>query len=142
MTEAVEYIHLQPEAAPPTIHMRPPFRAVVIAETNASPKWQSLVSDWLVRSGCLYMMSWGRSCSSWDDSVDFANLNQFDYGEIPEDKFVMTTWHTNESLEEVFWFAKNNAFHPTVDLKRTVLVLLHISATNRENELMKAYANA
>ncbi|HVK55296.1 MAG TPA: hypothetical protein VM532_09745 [Burkholderiales bacterium] len=72
--------------------------------------------------------------------MDFANLNQFDYGEIPEDKFVMTTWRTNESLEEVFWFAKNNAFHPTVDLKRTVL--LHISATNRENELMKAYANA
>jgi hypothetical protein len=68
-----------------------------------------------------------------------ANIEQFDFGEIPEDRFVMTTWHTKESLGEVFLFCKNNAFHPTGELERTVL--LHISE-NREGELIKAYTDA
>ncbi len=84
------------------------------------------------------MMAWGAKCSSWDDSVDMANIEQFDFDNIPEDRFVMTTWHANEHLDEVFWFSKNNAFHPTVKLERTVL--LHISENNKESEFLKAYA--
>jgi hypothetical protein len=86
------------------------------------------------------MMAWGTKCSTWDDSVDIANLEQFDFGEIPDDSFVITTWHADEPLNEVFWFSKNNAFHPTVDLKRTVL--LHIAEVDREAELIKSYADA
>jgi hypothetical protein len=52
----------------------------------------------------------------------------------------MTTWHEGESIEEVLWFAKNNAVHPTVELGSTVLV--HISSINRQAELLKAYADA
>ena len=113
---------------------------VVVVEAEVSPDWQSIVSNWIVGSGCLYMMAWGVECSSWDDSVDIANLEEFKFGEIPEDRFVMTTWHADEPLAEVFWFSKNNAFHPTVELQRTVL--LHISAENREHELLAAYAEA
>lgn len=142
MTERTEYLHLKPETPPPTIAALPPFRAVVIIEANVTPEWQSLVSSWLVKSGCLYMMAWGVNCSSWDDSVDMANGEQFNFASIPEDKFVLTTWHTDEPLEEVFWYSKNNALHSysSVELERTVL--LHISANNRERELLKAYADA
>lgn len=105
-----------------------------------TPEWQALVSDWLVLSGCLYMVAWGNDCSTWDDSVDHANMKKFAFREIPENEFVMTTWHESEPLHEVFWFSKNNAVHPSVDLVRSLLV--HISPINKCGELLRAYADA
>jgi len=134
----MRYLQLQPETSLPDISGLSPFRSVVIVEASVTPEWQAEVSKWLVKSGCLYMMAWGKECSSWDDSVDFANLEEFNYGEIPEDKFVMTTWHENEPLNEVFFFSKENGIHPTVDLKNTLL--LHISNSNKENEYLNEYA--
>lgn len=86
------------------------------------------------------MMAWGSNCSSWDDSVDIANIEQFEFGEIPGDKFVMTTWHADEALSQVFWFSKNCAFHPAVELERTVI--LHISDRERESEFVASYRDA
>ncbi|WP_435520862.1 DUF7684 family protein [Caenimonas aquaedulcis] len=117
-----------------------PSRVVVIADAPCSPFWQAEVSAWLLGIGCLYMMAWGEGCSSWDDSVDEANLEQFEYRDIPEDRFVMTTWHDGESLSEVFWCSKHNADHPTVELVRPVL--LHISNDGRQKEMLDAYAEA
>jgi hypothetical protein len=135
-----KYLQIRPGAVLPNIATMLPFRAVVIAETSVAPEWQSLVSYWLVQSGCLYMMAWGVNCSSWDDSVNDSNNEQFNFGEIPEDKFVMTTWHDKEPLAEVLWFAKNSAFHPSVDMDQTLL--LHISEKNRGSEVLRAYADA
>jgi hypothetical protein len=86
------------------------------------------------------MMAWGKECSTWDNSVDYANIAEFNYGDIPEENFVMTTWHEDEPLKEVFWFAKHNAFHPVVELPN--ILILHISSYNKENELLLEYANA
>ena len=86
------------------------------------------------------MMAWGPECSRWDDAVDDANLERYEYGDIPEEKFVMTTWHADAPLSEVFWFAKELANHPTVALDSTVL--LHISATAAETEMLAAFENA
>jgi hypothetical protein len=133
------YIHLKPESALPEIDLVAPFRMVVISEAAVSPAWQNIVSDWIVRSGCLYMIAWGVNCSSWDDSVDWANINEFKFEQIPEDRFVMTTWHANEPLKEAFWFSKNCALHPTVDLER--MVLLHISSESREPELLVEFSS-
>jgi len=133
------YIHLARGSVPPDLGAIPPFRAIVIAEQAVPTDWQDEVSDWLVRSGCLFMMAWGGSCSSWDDSVDMANLRAFDYGEIPEDQFVMTSWHDDEPLSEVFSFAKGHALHGSVELQQTVLV--HIADSPRQ-ELLQAYNEA
>ena len=92
----------------------------------------------MVRVGCLYMMAWGVACSAWDDSVDEANLEAFGYGHIPEDRFVMTTWHERDPLEEVFWFAKYNAHHPTAKLDQTVI--LHIGGEEKKHEFLSSYA--
>ena len=86
------------------------------------------------------MMAWGKDCSSWDSSVDDANLEAFDFNYIPEEKFVMTTWHDNEPLEEVFWFSKHCAFHPEVDLQEFVLV--HISSVDKESVFRERFQNA
>jgi hypothetical protein len=140
MSTAVTYLRITEGGALPESASPAPFRAVVVAEEAVSAEWQASVSEWLVHSGCLYMVAWGANCSSWDDSVDMANLEEFEFKEIPEDKFVMTTWHENESLSEALWFAKNNACHPTVALEHTLL--LHISAQNGEQELLRAYGVA
>jgi len=133
------YLQLQPESLLPDITGLNPFRSVVVVEENVTSQWQAKVSRWLVKSGCLYMMTWGNNCISWDDSVDHANIEEFGYGDIPEEKFVMTTWHDKEPLKKVFFFSKYNGFHPTVELQNTLL--LHISSSNKEIEYLNEYAS-
>lgn len=111
-----------------------PFKAVVIVEEEVSPAWRDLVSERLVSAGCLYMMAWGHECSSWKLSVDIANLEVFEYKDIPEDQFVMTTSHTDEPIEEAFWYAQNLAFHSVVELNHTII--LDISPVERGARLL------
>ena len=85
------------------------------------------------------MMAWGRKCSDWDTSVDLANLAKFDYGEIPDDNVVVTTWHPNESLKETFWFSER-CDHPSLRLERTYVV--HIAPESRATELLKTFRAA
>jgi hypothetical protein len=137
---ASSYLHLAPEGELSDIAHLAPFRAVVIVDAAVTDEWRSRVSDWLVASGCSYMMAYGRSCSAWDDSVDEANCERFDFAEIPAERFVMTTWHEDESLEEVFWFCKNSARHPAIEIPRTLL--LHIAARSEEASILRAYREA
>lgn len=98
------------------------------------------MSRWLIGTGCLYVLAWGEGCSSWDDSVDIANLEDFDYGDIPQKFDVLTTWHADEPLAECMYFAKTWATHFLVEIERTVIV--HIGVQARESELLAAYAEA
>lgn len=132
----VFYIHLPSGSEPPRIEPKP-CRMLVVIEDDVVPEWQSRVSDWIVDSGCLFMTAWGNDCSSWDDSVDVANLEDFDYGDIPDDNFVMTTWHDKEPLEDALWFARFAAHHPTIKLPTVFIV--HITLTPKEEEMLAAY---
>jgi hypothetical protein len=98
------------------------------------------VSEWLVRSGCRYMMAWGRRCSAWDDSVDLANGDCFGSGEISDDDFVVTTWHDEESLEDTFWFAVHAAMHPSLELNETYI--LHIAPSAQPEEILQRFGKA
>lgn len=49
-------------------------------------------------------------------------LKIFDYGDIRDDKFVMTTSHAEEPLSEALWFARNCAFYPDVDAATDIWV--------------------
>src|SRR5690242_18095729 len=120
---SVRYIHLRPEEPPPSLGPAP-FRAIIVTEACSSEAWRERVTEWLVESGCLYAVTWGLDCEAWHDSVDAANLREFEYGDIPDDRFVMTTWHSNEPLSEAYWFAGQCAFHPAVELERTMIIHL------------------
>lgn len=137
---STEYIHLKPNASLPDITSWRPFRAAVLVEAAVDEQWQARASEWLVQSGCLYMVAWGVQCSSWDDSVDLATLEKFDYGNVPDEEFVMTTWHENEPLSDALFYLKNNAIHPTTDLPHTLIV--HIASDAKEYELLSVYADA
>ena len=112
-----------------------PFKCVVLVSQDVSRTWQNKVSERLVADGCLYMMVWGNNCSSWDDSVDTANIEQFVPRDVPEENFVMTTCHDDETLKDVLHFAKFSAIHPTIEL--TNVVVLDIGKPGRK-ELIQA----
>lgn len=133
----VEYLHLRPGTAPPALNETEPFKAVVMIEADVAPEWQYLISDWLVRSGCLYMMAWGRKCIDWDTSVDESNHALVTLGEFPEEHFVMTTWHDGDPLKEVFWFSMMCAFDDTVDLNKTYI--LHIAPESEAAKTLKTF---
>jgi hypothetical protein len=132
----IEYLRLTTQTPLPNIQHLRPFKAVVIVEIPVDSDWQWQVSQWLVASGCLYMMAWGFECSSWDDAVDWANLEMFNYGNIPDNAFVMTTWHEKQSLKNVLWFAKYTAIHPDVSLQNTLLLAI---SCNNNKKILELY---
>jgi len=131
------YLRLADGDAFPTLHGFAPFKAVVLIGSRPSADWQRRASQWLVASGCLYAMAWGDDCGSWDDSIDHANLERFDHGEVPDDASVMTTWHDDQSFEEVIWFAKHGAIHPTVAIEN--VLFLDVGPVDRPAELETLY---
>lgn len=104
---------------------------------DVTPDWQWEVSEFFIRSGCLYMMAWGIGCSSWDDSFDMANILQYDFKDVPEEKSVMTTWHEHDTIDDVFYFCKFDAEHPSVDIDD--VVIFHVSKQNAAEDLLQRY---
>ena len=84
------------------------------------------------------MMAWGADCNSWDDAVDFANIVRFLPSKVPQENFVVTTWHMGDSLAELFWYAKYSERHPAVEDQRPLL--LHISMTAQPAAMLHAFA--
>ena len=138
MRNGMNYLCLPPESNPPSIPSVP-SRFLVIADVTASVPWVESVCRWIVGSGCLYMMAWGRSDMRWEGFVDRINDDEFAGREVPVDRFILTTtdYADDKSLSEFFSSAKIIATHPDVKLVRTVI--LHISATNRQKELLWQY---
>lgn len=136
----MEYLQLMSGAELPNISKYDHFKCVLVVEQEVSKEWQAKVSKWLCEAGCRYMMAWGKNCSSWDDSVDLANVIQFEGKSIPDEAVVRTTWHEDESLKEVFWFAKYAAHHESLDLKETII--LHVSSEDKHRLFASEYSNA
>jgi hypothetical protein len=50
----------------------------------------------LIRAGCIYFCAWGTDCERVHDVFDEECLDI--------DPVVMTTWHSDDSLDEALWF--------------------------------------
>ncbi|MEM1037014.1 MAG: hypothetical protein AAGI14_09680 [Pseudomonadota bacterium] len=137
---AIQYKHLQPNGDYKSLGDLTNYKVVLILESPVQTEWQTALSEHLVRRGCKYVMAWGDDCSSWDNSVDLANLEQYEFGDIPEEKRIMTTWHDEETLEDVFWFCEYLVRHPIHTLTRTILV--HIANRARKDEILNLYTTA
>ena len=132
------YVRIAPGELLPDVNGWAPFKAIVVLAADYSTNWQNEVSDWLVESGCRYMMAWGPGCSAWDDSVDWTDMEARDFAD-DDSKFVMTTWHENENLESVFWYSQFCAELSYDQVKLTNAVILHISNENRDRELLNLF---
>lgn len=136
----LQYLSLQNNDDLPSIENLKPFKCVVLVSEDVSSEWQATVSKWLVDAGCLYMIAWGVDCSSWDDSVDWANIEAFGYKSIPDEVFVRTSWFESESLEEVLHFSKHAAIALTGRLEN--VLFLDIGNSGRRAFLRNIYDSA
>jgi hypothetical protein len=63
----------------------------------------------LLDAGCVYFCCWGPGCERVHDIIDEEYVGD-GTSMNDDDSTIMTTWHTEESLEEATWFAVNVAF--------------------------------
>ncbi|WP_431265278.1 DUF7684 family protein [Roseateles chitinivorans] len=131
------YQHVDPDAALPVLGMTAPFRAVIVAELPVTNSQQNRISDWLVAQGCLYAMAWGVNASSWDDAIDWAAIAKTDFAQVSEGALVLTTWHDDETLSEVFDFAIRCASHPAAPLNE--LIIVHVAGASDPERIQAAY---
>lgn len=100
------FLRLEPPYQTPIRGFGKQFVAIVVAcDPSIQPEQQAQISEQLVAQDCRYMLAWGINASSWDSSVDFAFISTDPEFNPPDDRHVMTTWHDNESIQDVVWFA-------------------------------------
>jgi hypothetical protein len=136
---AVKYLHLTPDSELPALEGLRQFKAIIAVEADVHESMMWDVSRWLVESGCLYVLSWGKESVAWQEAIDDAFLEATDYEDMPEQRALISTSHEDDDLEEVFWFAKHRASHPA-DLQETLIV--HIADAPRREELEAQYHDA
>ena len=82
-----------------------------VVDTAVSEEDRARVTEQLVKQGCRYAVCAGHECEIWHDLIDWAFLETDTDFQPPNEKFVMTTWHEGESVEEVSeFFALNTSF--------------------------------
>lgn len=82
------------------------FAILMINTDQVSPSWRNQLCEQIVNSRlCIQAMVTGHECSIWDDVLDETYV-AFYNNEPPIDTFFMTTWHENETLDEVIELAK------------------------------------
>lgn len=59
-------------------------------------------SRWLLDQGCVYLCAWGPDCERMHDIFDGECLNV--------DPVIMTTWHSQDTLDEALWFFVYSAY--------------------------------
>jgi hypothetical protein len=77
---------------------------IISNDSNQTSPEAASIARALVASGCRYAVCSGYQCSQWDDAVDFAFLFSSPDLNPPDERFVMTSWHEKESIEEVAVF--------------------------------------
>ena len=136
----LRYLHLASGDDLPALAGIDTCKVILVADTDSHQPWQWEVCRWLVAAGARYVMAWGLECEAWHDAIDDAFLEASDYEDVPDEQRVMTTSHEDEDLADVFWFAKNRAHHPALELNTTLI--LHIADAARRDELESAYKEA
>ena len=117
------------------------FRCLILLNRPVAEDVRHAVSTLLVARGCLFAMAFGPDSTLWDDSIDHANLAEFNYGDIPADKFVLTSWHDKEPLKETMHFAKFNSLEAYDDRPLNDILILDFSHQSRANEISDLYTS-
>jgi hypothetical protein len=95
---------------------------------------QAQLSAQIVSSGCRYAVCAGYRCSTWDDSIDMASLEANNF-EVKNETFVMTTWHENESVEDVIFYGLMNTMFDDLVFSRYLVLMVGSQADLYEQTL-------
>jgi hypothetical protein len=58
----------------------------------------------IIASDARSIACWGVECEDWHDTLDWAYLASDENFNPPDERFVMTSWHENESLAETVFY--------------------------------------
>ena len=142
---AMKYYQINENSSLPVLDQFAPFKVVLALEIDCSETRKLSIAEWLVSSGCRYVMVCGEDHESWKAVIRKVNLAFFDIGQhnienLQSSDFIMVTPHVHEKLRSVFWHAKKVARHP--DVKMEQVVTIHIANQNRSVEYLAMYEKA
>lgn len=106
----------------------PYILVIAIHSQNVEKEWCNQCCDWIVKSEqCYWALAWGYACSIWDDALDWSYLEFCNYKLSDEEDYqLMTTWHENETLENVIEFAESISINTLSEQKINQIVILNI----------------
>lgn len=96
---------------------------------------RAVVARLLLQAGCRYVVCGGQNCEAWHDAVDaeFVRQHMDDPDEVREAVHVMTTWHADESADDVaFFFVLNTNFD---DHDFVCYLVLHVGDGRTKEEV-------
>jgi len=103
------------------------FVAVIwAADGEAGDTDRTTIVEKLIESGCRYIVCGGVNCEQWHDDADlvWVNMDVHSDPSRSETPFVMTTWHTGESADEVAVFAADCTNFDEHDFRNYVVLIV------------------
>lgn len=89
-----------PNKLPPFDLGSPHFGSLIAWDASGiSVEDVSALVDPLIKAGCVYFCCWGADCERVHDIIDESDPHS--------ESVIMTTWHSDESLEEAIWYFLN-----------------------------------
>lgn len=140
LKKTYSYVRIDECNSLPFLDIREQWAAIIVGDLPFSNERRDEVAHWLCKENCRWMAAWGIDCSKWDDALDEAEIALWPDG-APDDKFIVTTWHNIESLDEVFWFigTQTSTFD---DRAITHFAIVHLSTDDNATQLMQRFAKA
>lgn len=77
---------------------------LIIADSAISKDNQNVFCREIIHQGCRYAVCTGDQCSRWHDAIDLAFVDTNPDDITLDERFVMTSWHEKEPLEDVIFF--------------------------------------
>jgi hypothetical protein len=102
-------VHLMEGDPIPSFALGEDIKCVVWSNTQMGHPWRNQVAARLVADRVRFMLAGGVAGTLWDDAVDWADIGRFPDFETPDERFVMTTWHDDQSFANVLWQANFTA---------------------------------
>lgn len=101
---------------------------IAIHSQNVEKEWRYTCCDWIVKSKqCYWALAWGYDCSLWDDALDCSYLEFCNYELLDDEDYqLMTSWHENETLEDLIEFAETVSMNTLPEQNIYQIVILNI----------------
>lgn len=120
-----------------SINVKEPFACLLYSNQDDLTNDEMMsVANWLVSSGCRYAVCAGLNCSEWHDTVDTADIIR----DPTTQKLVMTTWHEDETIEDIVWFWLNSTDFDDIAFENYLVLFIGDLKTIQE-EVQKAIEN-
>ncbi len=88
-----------------SIKIEAPYVCLVYSnQENTGDSEMEAIANWIISSGCRYAVCAGIDCSEWHDAIDTAYIMSDPNYSPPDSRFIMTSWQTEESIEDIVWY--------------------------------------